>query len=126
LGTAAGIGQRFEATTQYTSHNSYLQIGHEAGLPAMVLFVVITIALLRALKRVAGVHSVAAALAMAAFAAGAALAVAGFFQHAWVTPEISWAYWALAGVALNRTAADDEPPFGVPAPDTLPSFARIS
>jgi hypothetical protein len=103
LGTSAGVGQRFEQV-QTVPESSYLQIGNEIGIPAMALFIWLTIAAIRALRRAA---TSSPNLVITPFwTAAAGLAVGAFFLHAWNDFAVSWTIWGLAGAAIGVSARE--------------------
>ena len=101
LGTAPGIGDRFDVTGRLTSENAYLQVGTEVGVVAMVLFAVLLGALVLALRRRALAGGPGAGTASALAAAGLGLAVGGMFLHVWLDFTTAVTFWALAGAALG-------------------------
>jgi hypothetical protein len=98
LATSAGAGQRFTPTQAVVSENYYLQVGDELGVPAMLVFVALTIAVVRALRRAArrSLDAAAAAVGNAAFG----LAVGALFLHTWNDHALAWTLWGLAGASL--------------------------
>jgi O-antigen ligase len=98
LGTAPGIGQRFQVHGTLTSEDAYLQVGNELGIIAMVLFVLLLLSLVSHLRR-APPNGVVAPTAL--FAAGCGLIVGGLFLHVWLDFPTSLTFWGIAGVALN-------------------------
>lgn len=101
LGTSAGIGQRFQQVA-VISESTYLQVGNEIGIPAMAIFVALTLVAIRALHRAASKaldHGVAAV-----WTAAVGLATGAFFLHAWNDFAVSWTLWALAGAVLGIAA----------------------
>ena len=102
LGTGAGTGQRFQVHDDKIPENNYLEIGDELGIAPGLLFVVLTLALLTSLGRVArrSPHPLVAIC----FAAGAGLALAAWFLQTWSEFAVSWTYWGLAGAALGIAA----------------------
>ena len=103
LGSAPGIGDRFN-TVRIVTENAYLQVGVEAGVIALAMFVAIVIGLLRALRRAGRAPP---ALARACYAAGVALAVGALFLHVWNGFATSLTFWALAGIALAPLPAGE-------------------
>ncbi len=124
LGTSAGVGQRFSTTGAFITENYYLQMGIEIGLVGMILFVLLTVTVIRylnrAAKRVPDLPLGAMRLAMIGIATGA------FLLHAWTEFAVSWTAWGLTGAVLGYSErimrAEDEQegaPSG-PGADVLP------
>lgn len=115
LGTAPGIGDRFDVSGRLTSENAYLQVGAELGVATMVVFVLLLLALLRALWRQAKRDPAGDTGASVLLAAGSGLALGGMFLHVWLDLATALTFWSLAGAALAgaRTAA---PPSGAAQP----------
>jgi hypothetical protein len=110
LGTSPGVGARFGLQQSLTSDNAYLQVGNELGLPMMVLFVVLLIAILRALHR-AEQRPDSGDLAAALRAAGIGLCLVGMLHHVWLGIPVAWLFFAGAGVALSSHPREgSEPP----------------
>lgn len=100
LGTAPGVGSRFELEQTFTSDNSILQVGNELGLLMMLLFVALLVALLRALFATQR-DGEASGLAAALGAAGVGLVLVGMVHHVWLTLSVAWLFFGAAGVALS-------------------------
>jgi O-antigen ligase len=98
LGTGAGTGQRFDVSSDLIPENNYLEIGDELGVGPMLLFVLLTLALLLWLRRAA--LRTAEPLAMAAFTAGIGLAISAWFLQTWSNFAVAWTYWGVAGAVL--------------------------
>jgi hypothetical protein len=99
LGTAPGVGNRFDVSGTLTAEDSYLQVGDEDGVVTMAIFIVLlallATRLVRAPPDVGGdVH--ASALGAAAFA----LMVGGLFLHVWLDFSTALLFWGCAGIAL--------------------------
>lgn len=106
LGTAPGIGNRFEVNGTLTSEDSYLQVGDELGVAALVLFVMFLAALLIRLHR--SPDSPNERLSPAALlAAGVGLAVAGLFLHIWLDFSTALTFAGLAGAAVSVSRRED-------------------
>jgi hypothetical protein len=103
LGSAPGIGDRFN-TARVLTENAYLQVGVEAGVIALAIFVALIGGLLRSLRRAARAPP---ALAGGCYAAGVALAIGALFLHVWNEFAMSLTFWAIAGVALAPLAAGE-------------------
>ena len=99
LGTSAGVGQRFSDSGAFITENYYLQMGIEIGLLGMIVFILLTVTVIRylnrAAKRVPDVPLGAMRLAMIGIAVGA------FLLHAWTEFAVSWTAWALTGAVLG-------------------------
>jgi O-antigen ligase len=77
------------------SENYFLQIGQEAGLAGMVLFIAICVTTALALwkKR-------ADPLALALFASLIGITFVNLLSHAWTDDTLAYVWWGLAGIAL--------------------------
>lgn len=104
LGTAPGVGQRFDVRSRVTSENAYLQVGAELGLAAMVVFVLLLGGILLALRRRALGNAPDAWAASVLLAAGSGLALGGMFLHVWLDLGTALTFWSLAGAALAHAA----------------------
>jgi hypothetical protein len=115
LGTSAGVGQRFANATARISENYYLQVGIEAGLIAMALFVALTVAVALRLNRAARKVPDAAISAVRGAAVG--LAIGAFLLHTWLEFAVAWTFWGLAGACLgiSERAREQDGAGGVPA-----------
>lgn len=82
----------------FTSDDSYLQVGDELGLAAMIPWLVFVFGTLIALFRRARAPSSAAAVAALALAG---VLVAGLFHHVFLNFSTAWTLWPLAGLALK-------------------------
>jgi hypothetical protein len=110
IGTSAGVGQRFAVATSTITENNYLEVGVETGVVAMAIFVALTVAMLRRLRRAARTADPGAS---AIRSAGVGLAVAVFLLHGWNEFAVSWVFWALAGAAIalaDRASTPTERP----------------
>jgi O-antigen ligase len=97
VGTSASVGQRLSYGF-IIPENSYLQVGVENGVIAMVIFVALTIAVLRRLRRAA----TRADLGTSAIrSAGLGLATGAFLIHTWNEFSVAWVFWGLAGAAIG-------------------------
>jgi len=103
LATSAGAGQRFQTQSTVIAENNYLQVGIELGVGAMVLFVALTVALLRRLR--AAVEWTADLGGGAVRAMGLALAIGALFLQPWGDLPTAWTFWSLAGAVLGIAAA---------------------
>lgn len=100
LGTAPGIGDRFQVQGKLTSEDAYLQVGDELGVAAMVIFMAFLGVTLSRLRRT-GDGSSDGLPAPAMFAAGVGLAVGGLFLHVWLDYSTALTFAALAGVSIS-------------------------
>ncbi len=99
LGTGAGVGQRFDRTaTPVVAENSYLQVGIETGVIAMLLFAALTVAVVRRLRLAAAAGDLGT---VAIRSAAWGLAIGAFLLHAWNDFSVAWTFWALAGAAIG-------------------------
>ena len=112
LGKNPVTGNRFITPGQgaFTSDDSYLQVGDELGVLAMVAWLPFVFGALGALGRRARAPS---SLAACAGLALLGVLVAGFFHHVFLNFSTSWTLWPLVGLALR-------------APDTLTADAAQS
>jgi hypothetical protein len=98
LGTSAGVGQRF-TDSAFITENYYLQMGIEIGVIGMIMFILLTITVIRylnrAARRVPDLPLGAMRLAMIGLAIGAVL------LHTWTEFAVSWTAWGLAGAVLG-------------------------
>jgi O-antigen ligase len=109
LGTSAGVGQRFQVQGTTITENYYLQVGVEMGIMALVIFVALTLAMLRRLNRAAKAQPDLGIAAVRGAAVG--LAVGALFLHTWIDFAVAWTLWGLAGASIGiaeREAADRE------------------
>src|SRR5205814_161542 len=79
---------------------SYVQVGNELGILAMLVFVVLLVALLPALRRGA-MADPSNPLCAGVRGACIGLIVAGLFHHVWIDFPVSWTFWMTAGLALG-------------------------
>jgi hypothetical protein len=114
LGSSAGVGQQFASQDQSSRvvvpENNYLQVGIELGVLPMLLFAVLTVALVLTLRRAA--RRTSHAVIAASWAGVAGLAVTAWFLQVWISFPVAWTVWGLAGAALGASR--------VP----VPAFAR--
>jgi hypothetical protein len=106
LGTAPGIGERFQVAGHLTTEDAYLQVGDEIGALSMLAFIGLLVSTIVALARQAtstGEYGLPAAMC----AAGLGLAIGGFFLHIWLDFATALTYWSLAGLALNGSKSLD-------------------
>lgn len=109
LGTNPLSVNRFQAQGQggaYTSDNSYLQVGDELGILALIPWLIFVAGALTALVRRARAPSYLAASAALALIG---VLVTGFFHHVFLDFSGSWTVWALAGVGLNHSSETGPP-----------------
>ena len=101
LGTAAGTGQRFHVAGDVIAENNYLEVGDELGIAGAVLFVALTIALIRWLRRAGRTDP--DPLIAATWTAAVGLAVSAWFLQTWSVFAVAWTFWGVAGAALCIT-----------------------
>jgi hypothetical protein len=101
LGTAPGIGNRFDTSGQLTSESAYLQVGNELGLPEMVVFIALLLLLVRRLGRAEPADDPRAPVAGALRATLLGLIVGGLFLHVWLDFTLTLAVWSGAGLAIG-------------------------
>ncbi len=103
LATSAGAGQRFQTQSTVVAENNYLQVGIELGVFAMVLFIALTVTLLRRLR--AAVEWTVDLGGGAVRAMGLALAIGALFLQPWGDLPTAWTFWSLAGAMLGFAAS---------------------
>lgn len=95
----AGVGSTGSASMHGEKtliiENQYLFVAHENGWIGLALFLMITYYVLIGLWR-----RRAAWLALAVFASGVGIAIAGLFLPVWVDDTVSIIWWGLAAIAL--------------------------
>ena len=101
LGTAPGVGTRFDIESTFVSDNAYLQVGNEIGIVMMAIFVALLVILLHRLRRVPPASHLAP-LAQALFVSGLGLCFVGMVHHVWLSLPVAWLFFAGAGLALHR------------------------
>jgi hypothetical protein len=120
LGLGIGTASRSARTGAYISEDAYLQIGNEIGALPMVLFAALVVTTIAGLARVDDPSP----LAGGAFCAGMAIALISLFTNAWIDVNVSWVFWAVAGLVLvdrpHRAGSD------LLASDGLPSHTSAS
>jgi hypothetical protein len=119
IGTAPGVGNRFNVSGQLTPENAYLQVGDELGVPELVIFIALLFLVVRRLGRAEAADDDAAPLARGLRLAAIALAVGGLFLHVWLDFGLAITLWGGAGLAIGtaerqrsdreRTAAPASP-----------------
>lgn len=125
LSTAAGAGQRNDATTAQISENQLLQIGTQIGLAGLVLWIGCYLGVLRRTGAVLRArhlarggtrgptsdpyavadHHPAAAVVAATRVAFLAFVPAMMFLQTFIFFPVAWALWGLAGAALGSLEA---------------------
>jgi hypothetical protein len=118
LGSATGVGERFASPDALISDNSYFQVGNELGITTMIAFIVLLLAVVRALGRVPEPTALSGGVRGALIA----LMVTGLFHHVWTTFPLPWTVWAAAGLCLSRSTASQRGLYSLqdldrPAPD---------
>jgi hypothetical protein len=101
LGSEPGISDRFATGTKIVTENAYLQVGTTLGIPAMVLFVVMLVALLRRLAQARDSALEDDPLAAALRPAGIGLAIGGLFLHIWLGLAMAMTFWGGAGLIIG-------------------------
>ena len=101
IGTAPGVGNRFNVSGQLTAENAYLQVGDELGVPELVIFVALLFLIVRRLSRAEAGDDEAAPLARGLRLAAVALAVGGLFLHVWLDFGLAITFWGGAGLAIG-------------------------
>jgi hypothetical protein len=107
LGTAPGVGDRFNVAGKVTSENAYLQVGNEVGVVAMVLFVALVVVVTRRVGRLARTDP-DQPFTTGLWGAGIGLMVGGLFLHVWLDFTLTWLFWGAAGLVVGR--ADSQQP----------------
>ena len=102
LGTGGGEGDRFGSGATVVTENAYLEVGTEAGVPVMVLFILLLLVAIRALGRRSDDGGVGAEVAPWVRLSAIGLAVAGLLLPVFGL-QTSTLLWGLMGIALNRT-----------------------
>ena len=119
LGTQPGVGDRFHTATKLTSEDAYLQVGNELGIPEMIVFVALIIALLVRLRRARNSQP-DDPLTSAAEAIGVALVIGGFFLHVWTYFSVALTFWGIAGLVIGVAERS-----ATPAPRDAPAIAAV-
>jgi len=112
LGANPASGDRYGTTNATTTENSYLQVGSELGLAAMIAFIGLYLSLLQRLRRsaVALADSSIGSIASAVWFIGLGLLVGGMFLQVWIGFSVALTFWGLAGATLGAAAeAQPEP-----------------
>ncbi len=97
----------------FLPENWYLQIGVEAGIVGMLLWIGVTGLMLWKLAAMSGVGSrVSGSIAPSVFFAFLGVSVAGLFLHSWEDAAVAMSVWLLAAAALSKTthSLGEEPP----------------
>ncbi len=127
LGANPVTGLRFDSSIARTSENSYLQVGTELGVAAMLLFIAMFLLLLARLRRVWTGDDDPSGLGGGMWLAGWALAFGGMFLHVWTSFPVALTFWGLAGAVLGSApsprdvagvAPQERAPLGAPAAGT--------
>jgi hypothetical protein len=102
VGTAGSQSVYNQARTRL-AENYYLQIGQEAGVIGMLLFIAIVGAVAKMLyeKRTDP-------LALALFASLIGISVVNLFSHAWSDDSLAYIWWGLAGIASSSVIIADK------------------
>jgi len=91
----------FYSDSPSISENYYVQIAEEAGVIGLVLWVTMTVLVMKALYWVSRCDELARSL----YLAGIGIAVVGFWLHVWGDITLSLVWWGLAGIMLGETIA---------------------
>jgi hypothetical protein len=101
IGTAPGVGNRFNVPGEVTSENAYLQVGVELGLPELVIFVALLFLVIRRLSRAEIADDHSAPLARGLRLAALGLVIGGLFLHVWLDFALAISLWGGAGLAIG-------------------------
>lgn len=101
IGTAPGVGNRFNVPGEITAENAYLQVGDELGIPELVIFVALLILLVRHLSRAQAADEDSAPIARGLKLAVLGLMVGGLFLHVWLDFGLAISLWGGAGLAVG-------------------------
>ena len=121
LGTAPGVGSRFELEQTFISDNSILQVGNELGIVMMMVFVALLVGVLLALFS-ADREDEYGGLAVAVGAAGLGLVMVGMLHHVWLSIPVAWLFFGTAGVALSVGASRHD--IGAPSRSPVARFGH--
>lgn len=94
-GTAGPASTRNDQTTPRISENYFLQIGQEAGVAGLLVFLAINGAVARQLW-----HKRSTDLARLMFASLIGITLINLVSHAWTDDTLAYLWWGLAGIAL--------------------------
>jgi hypothetical protein len=103
----SGVGTAGPQSTYNYGHNGrisenyFLQIGQEAGVLGMLLFIAICFGVARLLY-----DNRADKLALALLASLAGLSLVNFLSHAWADDTLAYVWWGLAGIVLAPILTD--------------------
>jgi O-antigen ligase len=128
LGANPATGLRNNTSNVIDAEDSYLQVGTELGLAAMLAFVGMYLSLLWQLRKAARIPGEHGRLAGAMWMVGGGLFVGGFFLHIWISLPIGLTFWGLAGIGisvLGQRRPDDELP-AVASDADLETMAVVS
>ena len=119
LGTSAGIGQRFagHGSEVVIPENDYLQVGIELGVLPMLLFGVLSVALVLSLRSAARRRP--DPVVAGTWAAAAGLVVAAWLLQTWLDFSVAWTVWGFAGAALGAGWAEARQRAPADAPPAL-------
>jgi hypothetical protein len=101
IGTAPGVGNRFNVSGQLTSENAYLQVGNELGIPELVIFIALLFLVVRHLGRAESADDDTTPLARGIRLAALGLVVGGLFLHVWLDFSLAITLWGGAGLAIG-------------------------
>lgn len=109
--TGIGLGN-FNLTYSRYSHNSYLQIWAEAGLPAIIAFLWLVAAILRSgLKTLKEPCDKAKTCAL--ICASCVFLIHNLIDFSFFLPEVNLVWWAIMGLLLNMTNNTYLPPLSI-------------
>jgi O-antigen ligase len=126
-----GVGpQRFKDYSQlysgldvpYIAHNTYLELGAEAGLPVLVLFLLLLVTCIGTLGRVAKLGGAAETRTLAAWAEGLRTGLIGFaISAAFISAQYEKFFWlaVFLSIVVARLAARQTAAAAVPAPEPI-------
>jgi hypothetical protein len=104
LGNNPATGNRFQLSAAQqgalTGDNSWLQVGDELGVPALIVYTAMLVAIVMALIR----RGREEAFPNAVLLAFVGIWVAGMFHHVFLSFPQAWALWSAVGLALPAAA----------------------
>ena len=112
VGTA-GPQSYYNHNQQRIAENYFLQIGQEAGLLAIALFVAINVLVARELWRIilmsrSGHKKDGDSLALWLLASFVGLTFINLLSHAWTDDSLAYLWWGLAGIAIGVLLSDNK------------------
>jgi O-antigen ligase len=103
IGSAGPASRRNTQGPVKLAENNYLQIGQEAGIVGMALFIAIIIAIGRELW-----HRRHQQLALILLTSLVGLSFVNLLSHAWTDDTLAYVWWGLAGIALAPAILTDK------------------